>query len=238
MIVVVLLLALVVVALRVLNSGSDSDAPQSITVPLGGRQAATVTIDAGADNITVTTADLGGNLAVISTPDGVKAGVAPQAEVNGATLRVWTKEIGELQAGAAAGLDIQVAKGVRWDVSVAKGARQIKLALGDGSVSSVELNGGADNADVTLPEPKGELVAKIPTGLAAANFHLRTGVPTQVKFGNGAGNSSIDGVNKVGLRPGQTLYGKGTSRRSYAAAKDKVLIDVSAGVGTVSVDHS
>lgn len=232
---VVVLLALVVVVLRALGGGSTEE-PQSVTIPLGGRQTAVVTIDSGADNVTVSNADLGGNLAVVTTPGGGSAGVAPQAQMSGDNLVVTTKSTGEAAEGSTSTIDVKLAQGVRWDVVVAKGARQIRLALGQGKVQSVELNGGADNADVTLPAPDGVLTARIPTGLASAAFHVGAGVPVKASFTNGAGQVEVDGKSKVGLEAGDVAFGGG--RKAYDAAEDKVLIEVAAGVGAISVDRT
>jgi len=236
---VVAFLALVIVVLRVLGGGDDtgSSSSQKVTVPLGGRQAADIKIDSAADNIHISTADLGGNLAVVTTPGGEQSAVSPKAEMTGDSLRVWTEETGDATAGAATSIDVQIAQGVKWDVAVVKGARQIKLDLGTAKLGSVELNGGADKADVTLPKPDGELVAKIPTGLAEADIHLLPGVLTRAVFAKGAGQATVDGDKKVGLKPGAEMNGSG-AKKGYDSAKDRVRIDVTAGVGILVVDRN
>jgi len=239
-VVVVLLLVLALVALR-LTSGDDGD--QRVAIPLGGRQAAVVQIDSGADAIVIGTADLGGDLAVVTTPGGNSSGVRPRARMDGDQLRVWTEDVGDPDEGAAVQIDVRIARGVRWDVVVDKGAKQVRLALGSGAVKSVELRGGADLADVTLPKPTGELAVRIPTGLATAALHLPTTVPAKITFGSGAGRAIVDGAQRQGIAAGITIYGVngqgGTGgAQGYEAAKDRVLIDVSAGVGTLSLDRA
>jgi hypothetical protein len=236
---VVAFLALIIVVLRVLSDGgtTGSNAAQKVTIPLGGRQAADVKIDSGADNIRISTADLGGDLAVVTTPEGTRAGIAPKAEMTGDSLRVWTLENGDAEAGATTTIDVQIAQGVKWDVAILKGGRQIKLDLGTAKLGSVELSGGADKADVTLPKPDGELVAKIPTGLAEADFHVLPGVLTRAVFAKGAGSASLDGAKKVGLEPGAEMNGTG-AKKGFDAAKDRVRIDVSAGIGVLVVDRN
>jgi hypothetical protein len=157
--------------------------------------------------------------------------------MTGDNLRVWTTNIGEAEAGAQTKIEIQIARGVKWDVSVVKGARQIKLDLGAAKIGSVELNGGADKADVILPKPDGELIARIPTGLAEADFHLQADVLTRVVFGSGAGSATVDGTKKVGLKGGTVMNGTG-AKKGFDAAKDRVRIDVGAGVGVLVVDRT
>jgi len=110
-------------------------------------------------------------------------------------------------------------------------------------VGAVELRGGADLADVTLPEPVGELALRIPTGLATAALHLPDAVPAKVTFGSGAGRAVVDGAERQGIAAGITIYGvngkagKG-GETGYTAAKNRVAVDVSAGVGALSLDRS
>jgi hypothetical protein len=239
-VVVVLLLALALVALR-LTSGHDG--AQRVAIPLGGRETAVVHIDSGADAIVIGTAELGGDLAVVTTPDGNRSGVRPRARMDGDQLKVWTEDVGDPDEGAAVQLDVRIARDVRWDVVVDKGAKQVRLALGSGAVKTVELRGGADLADVTVPKPTGELTLRIPVGLATAALHLPPAVPAKVSFGSGAGRAIVDGAQRQGIAAGITIYGvngKGGTggAKGYEAAKDRVLIDVSAGVGTLSLDRT
>jgi hypothetical protein len=240
---VVILLLVFAVAVIALHLTSGDDGTERVAIPLAGRDTAVVHIDSGADSIVVGTADLAGDLAVVTTPGGHDSGVQPRARMDGDQLRVWTEDVGDPDDGAAVQIDVRIARGVRWDVVVDKGAKQIRLGLGSGQVNSVELRGGADLADITLPKPVGEQAVRIPTGLATANVHLPAGVPTKLTFGSGAGRAIIDGAQRQGIAAGLTIFGangKGGKggEKGYAAAKDRVLIDVSAGVGTLSVDRA
>jgi hypothetical protein len=242
---IVVLAMIIAWALVVLNSGDgDGDSPGQpapISIPLDGRESAVVQIDSGADAIVVSSADLGTDLAVVTAPDANASGIRPHAEMNGDKLRVWTEETSAAKVGARVQIDVRVARGVRWDVQVSKGARQVQLALGTGKVHSIELSGGADQADISLPFPDGELVARIPTGMSVAAFHLPDSVPAQVHFGAGAGRATVDDAEREGIAAGTTIFGGDGSKKldgkSFAAAADRVLIDVPAGLGTLSVDR-
>jgi hypothetical protein len=131
-------------------------------------------------------------------------------------------------------ISVQIAKGVRWDVAVDKGARQIALALGSGQVHSIVLSGGADHADVTLPRPDGELVTRIPTGLGGISLHAPDGVPVRITFGSGAGSAVVDGEVHQGIAAGTTI----TGASGDPAAEDHLLFDVVSGVGTLTLDRS
>jgi hypothetical protein len=172
-IVVIVLLLLVLVAVSLFLQRHHQDQRQ-VSIPLDGRRAAVLQIDSGADRVNVTTADLGGDLAVVTTSDG--SATRPRATIDGQRLRVWTED--DQPAGEASGdgrattgpvvISVRIDKGVRWDVVVAKGARQVGLGLESGRVHSIELSGGADHADVTLPRPDGELVTHTRPGWAGS----------------------------------------------------------------------
>ena len=235
-------LAYALVRLTSDDGGDDGGEPGPISIPLGGRSSATVQIDSGADAIVVSSADLGTDLAVVTAPNAKASGVRPHAEMVGDKLRVWTEETADAKPGARVQIDVRVARGVRWDVAVAKGARQIQLALGNGKVHSIELSGGADQADVSLPFPEGELVARVPTGMNIANFHVPSSLPVKVTFGAGAGRATVDGAERQGIAAGTTMYGtdgqKKLDEKRYSAAADRLLIDVRAGLGTLGLDRS
>jgi hypothetical protein len=209
-IVVIVLLLLVLVAVSLFLQRHHQDQRQ-VSIPLDGRRAAVLQIDSGADRVNVTTADLGGDLAVVTTSDG--SATRPRATIDGQRLRVWTED--DQPAGEASGdgrattgpvvISVRIDKGVRWDVVVAKGARQVGLGLESGRVHSIELSGGADHADVTLPRPDGELVTHIPTGLGGVSFHAPTGVGVRITFGSGAGSAVVDGEVHEGIAAGTTI---------------------------------
>jgi hypothetical protein len=239
--VAVLLVAAVALILWNLTSGGGN--AERVAIPLAGRSTAVIHIDSGADSIVVGTADLGGDLAVVTTPDGDHSGVRPRARMDGDQLRVWTEDVGSADDGARVQINIRIAAGVRWDVVVDKGAKQVNLALGSGKVNLVELRGGADLADVTLPKPTGAQTLRIPTGLATAALHVPTGVPAKITFGSGAGRAIVDGAQRQGIAAGITIYGVNGNggnggASGYSAAKDRLLIDVHAGVGALSLDRT
>ncbi len=236
----VLLVLAVALIVRNLASGSGDD--QRVAVALDGRQTAVIHIDSGADSLVVGTADLGGDLAVVTTPGGDGSGVRPRAQMDGDRLRVWTEDAGAADSGAAVQIDVRIAAGVRWDVVVNKGAKRIHLALGSGQVNLVETHGGADLIDFTLPNPVGEQTVRIQAGLATAALHVPPSLPSKITFGSGAGRATVDGGQRQGIARGTTLYGASgrdtEDPAGYTSAKDRLLVDVVAGVGTLTLDRT
>ncbi|HST81075.1 MAG TPA: hypothetical protein VLL08_05015 [Kineosporiaceae bacterium] len=227
---------------RSLTSGGSSDdgggdGGAQLTFPIDGRKTAVVHIDSGADSIVIGTAELGDDLAVVTTPGGEDSGVRPQAGLDGDQLRVSTDDIGDAKGGSPVQINVRLAAGVRWDVVVDKGAKQILLALGSGEVNLVELRGGADLVDLTLPKPVGEMAIRVPTGLATAAFHVPANTPVKALFGSGAGRAVVDGALQQGIAAGTTIY-DANGEAGYLAAKDRYLVDVLAGVGALSLDRT
>jgi hypothetical protein len=221
---------------RGVSAGSGTSGGQ-VTFPIAGRKTAVVYIDSGADSIVIGTAELGDDLAAVTTPGGEDSGVRPQARMDGDQLRVSTDNIGDAKGGSPVQINVRLAAGVRWDVVVDKGAKQILLALGSGEVNLVELRGGADLVDLTLPKPVGEMAVRIPTGLAAAVFHVPANIPVKASFGSGAGQAVVDGAPRQGIASGTTIY-DANGEAGYLAATDRYLVDVLAGVGTLNLDRS
>jgi hypothetical protein len=244
-VVAIVLLVLVLVAVLLFRQHNHQDHPR-VSLPLGGRRTAVLQIDSGADRVSVTTADLGGDLAVVTTPG--QSRTRPRATVHGQQVRIWTEDVhpgdqsgddqtGDQAAAAAAKAPVEIvvriAKSVRWDVVVDKGARQIGLGLGSGRVHSVVLSGGADHADLTLPTPDGEQVVHVPTGLGGVSFHVPDGVPVQLSFGSGAGRAVVDGQTREGIAAGTTM----TGAVGDPSAANRLTLDVAAGVGTLTLDR-
>jgi hypothetical protein len=229
-----IVIALVLIASKLTSGGNGGE---QLTFPIDGRKTAVIHIDSGADSIVVGTAELGDDLAVVTTPGGEDGGVRPQARLDGDQLRVSTENIGDAKAGSPVQINVRLAAGVRWDVVVDKGAKQILLALGSGEVNLVELRGGADLADVTLPKPLGEMAIRISTGLATAAFHVPANIPVKATFGSGAGRAVMDGTAQQGIASGTAIYGA-NGEAGYLAAKDRYLLDVLAGVGTLNLDRT
>src|SRR3954452_15779318 len=116
---VIAVTALIVVAFaliaRNLTSGDDGsgggggDGGAQLTFPVDGRTTAVIHIDSGADSIVVGTAELGDELAVVTTPGGPDSGVRPQARLDGDQLRVSTDDIGDAKNGTPVQINVRLA---------------------------------------------------------------------------------------------------------------------------------
>jgi hypothetical protein len=81
------------------------------------------------------------------------------------------------------------------------------------------------------------MAIRIPTGLATAIFHVPANSPVKATFGSGAGRAVVDGATQQGIASGTTIYGA-NREEGYLAAKDRYLIDVQAGVGTLTLNRT
>jgi hypothetical protein len=225
-VVAVVLLALIVTLVNRTWPGAGDDHDRRVTVPLNSRHSAGLAIESGADRIIVTSADLGGDLAEVTTPG---AAAKPQVKVLGDDLYVQAQNPPEIA--------VRLARGVRWDLTLDGGAKQIVLDLGATPIRSVTLNGGADHAEITLPapdrpaDPEVPVALEIKAGLGSAAVHVPNGVPVQVTFTGGAGVVTVDGKRVQGVAAQTTITGM------QAAAGAVGLRANVAGIGTFTVDR-
>jgi hypothetical protein len=235
---VVLVLVLVALLLR----ATPRDADRSVAVERDGRNAAVLVVATGADSITVTGADLGGDLAVASTPDGSSA--LPIIDIRDDEVTVNTADVdgeGNLWDGGDSGgradgpvdVTVQVAEGVRWDLVVAGGSKRLALNLGDAEVTRVEVRGGQGAMEATLPKPAASLPVTIGGGAGSVALHVPAGVPARVTLQNGAGSAALDADRRQGIANGTVL----TTPDWPTATGPRVDITATTGLGTFTLDR-
>ncbi len=238
-VVFVVLVALALVSVLVNRADDHGPGPSSrpdhrVGVGRDGLTTATVRIETGADRIQVTTADLGGQLAVVNTPPA--GALAPALHLDHGVLSVTAGNDPAGDAGVPGEIDVRIAQGVRWDVVLDQGAKQIGLDLRAGPLHSVTLNGGADQADLRLPAPDGAdapAVTHIVAGLGRASVHVPDGLPVQVEFAAGAGTAVLDGRTTSGIAA-DTVLTVGSGRILPA---NGLRIDATGGIGTFTLDR-
>lgn len=235
---------LVLVFVALLLRATPRDADRSVAVERDGRDRAVLVVAAGADSITVTAADLGGDLAVASTPDGSSA--LPIIDIRDDEVTVNTAEAdreGNLWDGGDSGeradgpvdVTVRVAQGVRWDLVVAGGSKRLALNLGDAEVTRLEVRGGQGAMEATLPKPAAALPVTIGGGAGSVALHVPAGVPARVTLQNGAGSAALDADRRQGVANGTAL----TTPDWATATGDTPRFDVTAttGLGTFTLDR-
>lgn len=212
------------------NAGRDrqgADRGHVATGDAGALQEATFVMLQGADVVRVRTADLGGGLYRVSTPDDSK--VAPAVQVDNGT--VLAALVGTGSAGPAV-VTAELSSAVRWRVRLEGGAGEQDVDLSGGRVDTVELTTGTNRAEVTLPPAAGTLRVAMTGGAGQLVVHLSGPAPARVRVGSGAGTVSLEGTSHLGVAGG-TVY----TSDGWDAATDRYDVDAVAGLSMLAVDR-
>lgn len=227
-VVVVAVIVLVLVAL-LMKVTLDDDPGHRVAVDRGGLDRAVLTVASGADTITVRAADVGGDLAVVTTPR--ESRISPVADLDGDDLVVRTTDLpgGE---GGPADVVVQLSRDVRWDVVVAGGSQRLTLDLAGAPVGRVDVRSGQGSIDATLPQPAGLLAMAVAGGAGSVAVHVPDGVPVRLGLAAGAGSAALDDDRRSGLGAGTSMTTPG-----WTGSGDRVEVDATSGVGTATVDR-
>ena len=115
---------------------------------------------------------------------------------------------------------------------MAGGSQRLTLDLAGATVGRVEVRSGQGSIDATLPEPEGLLALTIAGGAGSVAVHVPDGVPVRLDLDAGAGSATLDDDRRSGLGAGTSLTTPG-----WTGDGDRVEVDATSGVGTVTVDR-
>jgi hypothetical protein len=241
---VVAAIVLVLVFVALLLRATPREADREVSVGLGDRRRAVLVVAGGADTIVVTTTDLGGDLAVATTPDVSPA--RPLANVDGDRLTVRTTGVddgGNLWDGGDTGdradgpveLTVRLSERVRWDVVVEGGAKLLDLDFGGADLARIQISAGQGAVVATLPQPAGALPVQLDAGAGSVTVDAPDGVPARVTLAQGAGTATLDEDRRQGVGAGTTL-----TTPDWPAPEDGDWIDVTAtsGLGSFTLDRT
>jgi hypothetical protein len=234
-VVVVVVLVLVALLMRVLL---DDDPQHRVSVDRGGLDRAVLTVASGADSITVRADDVGGDLVVVTTPEGSRA--RPLADVDGEDLTVRTADVREDDGfgdddppgDGPVDLVVRVSRDVRWDVVVAGGSQRLRLDLAGAKLARVDVRAGQGSVDATLPRPEDALPVVVAGGAGSVALHAPDGVPARIELDAGAGTAALDDERRQGLAAGTSLTSPG-----WTGDGDRIEVDATSGVGTLTLDR-
>ncbi|MEJ3745234.1 hypothetical protein WEI85_18315 [Actinomycetes bacterium KLBMP 9797] len=204
-----------------------ADPGDVVSAPIGNRTDAEFDLISGASSVTVTSADLGGDLYRISTPEGA----------SGAPRPVHKGKAVELQL-AASGLNgpsavtVRLSSRLPWRVRLTGGADAHKLDLRAGTLRGLDVVGGASRVDLSLPKPQGTVPLKLTGGIGQLLVHAPRDVPARVRVGSGATNVRLDDFSRNSPSPG-TVF----TPDDWEDGRDRYDLDAVAGVGTLRLDR-
>lgn len=236
------LLALVVVTLVVLAGigfarGRDGDssagphrapAPHRVQVARDGVTAATLHVVGGTDSLTITDADLGGDLAGAQTPDGAR--VVPVVQTSGSTVTVGTRDARNPQGGPAA-LSIRLDRSVAWTIRTDGGSSQLRVHLQSAHLNALAVDAGVSTLDLDLLRPRGLTDVHVSGGASLVQVHLPTGTAARFTFSGGAGSATVGQDRRQGLAGGTVIAAPG-----WPSAQDRLDVHLDSGIGSLVCD--
>lgn len=129
--------------------------------------------------------------------------------------------------------DIVLNAAVPWQVEVRGGASDIKADLSGLRLESFEIDGGASNVELTLPEPSGIVSIRIEGGANNLKVHRPGGVAARVRVEGGVSELALDD-QRLGVVGGEVSL----DGHDYANATNRYEVVVTGGASNLSVAAS
>ena len=196
---------------------------EELAVPLDGVAAANVRIRFGAGELAVRRSQPGRLVDGMFRGGVVKRDVGPgQIELRQDT------SFGMPVLDHRSDWDVGLTGDVPLDLRLDTGASRSLLDLSDLLLRSLELHTGASETRVRLPRAAGATAVRAEAGAASLTLEVPAGVAARIRSRMGLGSTQVDESRFARSAAGFESAG-------YAAAANRVDIDISGGVGSVRV---
>ncbi|MCW2143683.1 hypothetical protein [Actinoplanes cyaneus] len=146
----------------------------------------------GVTDLVVRTADLDGDEFRVSGPGA--------GTFSGGVLRLSAKP-----DGGTGPVEVRLSDARVWQLRIGAGTRSVTLDLGGGTVSRIDLDGGAERIDITLGRLTRTVPIRMAGGVSTWRIRTATKIPARVQVGNGAGDVVLYGKHSGGTGAGTTL---------------------------------
>jgi hypothetical protein len=195
--------------------------------PAESLAAARFELTTGVTELDVRTADLGGDNFRVSTPKD--SGLDVDADFEDGTLRVSAEPDGREDGSGR--IDVLLSEDIVWRLRMGAGVRTASFDMSGGTVSDIDLIGGAKTIEIEL----GRLDYTLPILMAGGvqTWKIRTSekVPVKLAIGNGAGDVTLYGAKNGGVSGGDTV------RTGDLNDEPGLTIDAEAGIGSLDVSR-
>lgn len=207
-----------------------------VSVPRDGARNLTLHLNGGAGRYQLS----GGSGGLVDAhSDRNDLQVRSSSRANGVDVRLDHSPFGRdgpfVTFGDAPMVGVHVASDVATSLEVNGGAGQFSLDLREIRVTEARVNAGAGQLTIALPKPSGDVAIRINSGAGSVVLEIPDGVEARVTMTGGLG--SLRSTNPRTAVGGGGCIGCASTveTSSYANAKERVTITVTAGVGSVSV---
>ena len=209
------------------SPGTTSRSAHVATLPLGSTTRSGLDIESGVTTLEIAMAPLSGQLLTAVTPG--RAGVQPSLTTdNGGIVHLTLPPA--TGGGGPDELVVVLNRAVTWSLFLDGGARVARLNLRDARLDVVAVQAGLSHARVVMPQPVGTDLLRLTAGAGRLAVEVPRGVPTTLHLKGGAASVRIGAARHVGIGP-PVSYRLG----GYAAASNRIDIEVESGVSAVSV---
>lgn len=198
--------------------------------PIGNLTAATLQVDVGAANMTVTgNSKLGADLYRAHIEySGPKPSVT--LDQSSGNLRITQQGGFAIFGNRRFVIDLQINPAATWGIVLHSGAATDTFNLTSVKVGSIELSTGASREDITLGPPKGIVPVRMNGGALTVHVRRPSGTEASAHVTGGAVNLTADGHHEGGV--GNLSW----QTNGFANATDAYRIEVNGGASTVTVD--
>ncbi|HSS60010.1 MAG TPA: DUF5668 domain-containing protein [Candidatus Limnocylindrales bacterium] len=197
------------------------------TGPKGELRQASLQVNVGSANVTMTSADLGSDLYHLHISySGDKPDVRFEASSGALTIDQNNRSVFGLQRQRFV-MTLELSSSVAWSVSENTGASNDTINLAQTTVTALKVNAGAAREDITLGPATGEVPVDINGGAVTAYVHRPSGTRASIEVSGGAVSLDADGHSYHSI--GRVAYTQGNGGDFYR-------IRVSGGACTVTLD--
>jgi hypothetical protein len=213
--------------------GAGNVATSEVSVPLSGATRAEVDLNFGFGTLRVDGNGQTGQLATGTVGFWQNRGTPRQdVDMSGGRIRLSLEQRSQgftLFGGPPGDVnwDLHLSPDVPMELKANLGAGNSVLDLTQLNVTNLDVNSGAGNTTVRLPESAGALSANIDGGVGNITLGIPDGVQARIGVNSGLGNVDVD--NRF------TKDGDAYVTSGYNAASERVDIDLKVGVGNVEI---
>ncbi|WP_127548922.1 hypothetical protein [Actinoplanes sp. OR16] len=176
----------------------------------------------GVTELSVRTSELDDPFRVSAADD---SGLTVETSFDDGVLRVAATSDGS----GSGKLTVRLSDRIVWHLRLSAGVKLGEFDMGSGTVSRIDLDGGAERFALSLGRISETLPIRMTGGVSSWRIETAQRVPVRVRVGNGAGDVILYGDGSGGVGSGKTIRSGDLDDRPGLA------IDAEAGMGSLEV---
>ena len=193
--------------------------------PLGGLTSARLLVRSGINDLAVR-ADSGIDELYVAR----FSGMVPHVRLREGTVYVYYKGRGLPWEWRKRNAELTLNAAIPWAIELTGGANRVSSKLDGLSLSSFQMTGGADDIDLSLGRPSGEVPIRFSGGANAVRIERPAGVPVTLRLAGGASSIEFD-QQRLGGTAGQTVL----ASIGAEVASDRYSVEMSGGSNRIVV---